>query len=198
MTGTYSALEDIVKKLVGNHSQIDEPEEINRIMHDNYIILQSIHKDPSLKDNLLRKLYRDTVAEHEGVYNFAVGIDYADRILGPVQSLAQLAGFHGFFTFSKIAELMAKTTFAAYYLRTNDVKSVLGFAANEFVGVFFKYGSIINIYDLYKNSVKRHIREKTAEKYVNEIFDIQSGNETSKEFRQSNQSFRKEQNPFKF
>jgi hypothetical protein len=82
----------------------------------------------------------------------------------------QYFGLNKAFAVLKFQELAYKAAFAVKYtIRTKDFESLMIFAANEAFCFFAKYGSVANVYELYKARVKKHIRHCAAETYVSQV-----------------------------
>jgi hypothetical protein len=202
MEGQISSLEQRLSSIAGHFrsKDIDENQEINKILHDYYVIRQSIVQEPRLKEETLKRIYNETLSENKAMYDTAKLIDCIDRLLAPVQCCAGYLGASTLFYGSKIAELAVKLTFSAYYLsKTNDFKSLISFAASEIFGISLRYGSIVNMYDLYRNSVKCHLREASARRYIDTIFNMGSqATDQPKELRPEYNFFQKNKKSFTY
>ncbi|MFH1510903.1 MAG: hypothetical protein ABIF10_04365 [Candidatus Woesearchaeota archaeon] len=198
MSWTISGLEE---KLIGFadsfRRDVNVQYEISVILADNYAISSAVKKKPEIYA-VLRNTYQQCFEENRSLHEYSAAIDNVDRFLGPLQSAFQFFGAGLAFYMTKVPELAVKAAFAAhFYHTTKNFASVILFAVNELAGLFFTYGSLVEVLRIYENSVKGHIRDNAAERFIDQVLDVPT-NIPKDKFQPAHEYFQNLRNSSKF
>ncbi|MFH0978605.1 MAG: hypothetical protein V1837_04855 [Candidatus Woesearchaeota archaeon] len=149
---------------------IDQESEIEKIIRENDAIHNSVSTEPRLKQDWLLGLYAETAKEYKALYDTAARIDNLEYALAPIETGIRCLNAMSIFYTIKAVEVVWKAGFwARYFFKTRDKQSIAVFAVNEAIGIVLKYGSLVNLYDLYKTTVRKQIRDETARKYCEKV-----------------------------
>ncbi len=151
--------------------KINFEKELELMVQETYFIKTCLNLDYSLGDRELMKCYTDCYMEHKGLLEYATLIDKVDKVLGPLEAVCRY--FPQLYVPRLImiaVEETIKLPFMVKYLtKVNSKESFLdliGFGIIETFATVFPYADIVDMYNLYKNSVKKYIRNEASKKFT--------------------------------
>src|SRR3989344_1681620 len=171
-------IEKIIKSKKANNffysSLIDIDSQINLVESENIFVKDSISRCPILKEGVLKPCYEKILKQEKFIYEYACMIDGIDRITSIVRGLGNFSD--GFLAKASLVakgiEYCVKIPFIVYiYNQSQDIGILASLTANEVISLSMPFADAINLFDFYKDRVKKHIRDSASIEYTKFLLD---------------------------